>query len=236
MLFVLLACAGKAAEVPDNPPPPPPPPLEEGTRFVATWQSASCGERSFPRELVLNPDFTYSGTDYISPCPVDAQCIWSGIVTWNGTWSMEGPALKLTEQGEANDHGFPHPTELKHGRGMELAEVDGEALCPYTLAREPVGAWLSEACEERAYPRELDLREDGTYTGLDLVAPCPEDAHCEWSGVVVWSGTWTSSRTEVHLTETDFLDGGGAMNPERPETLDWMAGSLSDGACPYQGR
>ena len=148
ILTLLMACAGTheptVTEPPPAPPdvapeiapsvvPAPPPPGETGTRFVATWTSPECGERTYERRITLNPDFTFVGEDLVSPCPPDVACIWSGIVTWSGSWAVEGPALQLTETRVIpEDQGAARPTELKHNRGGQLTEHSGELTCAYS--------------------------------------------------------------------------------------------------------
>ncbi len=140
-MLLFWACVGSTPPTPPEPavptptvtPTPPPPETDEGTRFVATWVSPSCGERSYERQITLNPDFSFVGQDLVSPCPPGASCVWSGVVSWKGTWNIEGPRLALNEEWSDNEafQELARPTELKHTRGTELAEFNGEELCPY---------------------------------------------------------------------------------------------------------
>lgn len=93
--------------------------------------------------------------------------------------------------------------------------------------------WTSAACGERAYPRELTLAAGGTYTGRDLVSPCPEGATCVWSGIIDFAGTWTQAHDLVTLEEASATAGPGTP---RPRTVRWeSAGSrlLDDLGCAY---
>ena len=56
-----------------------------------------CGARTYVRNLELRADGTYEIEDRIAPCPPDAVCMWSGIVTFAGTWAETEPGVALTE-------------------------------------------------------------------------------------------------------------------------------------------
>lgn len=101
------------------------------------------------------------------------------------------------------------------------------------LGEEPVSL-VSEACGDRAYERRLTLAPDGTYSGLDLVAPCPPTAHCVWSGVVEFSGAWSSEGEAVQLYEDEASSGPGEL--PRPEVLVLDAGGFRAGDCAYAVR
>jgi len=78
-----------------------------------------------------------------------------------------------------------------------------------------VATWTSEPCGDRAYPRELTFAPDFTYSGRDLVSPCPPEATCIWDGIVEFRGTWSDEGTMVVLVETEVMDDGkGATRPE----------------------
>lgn len=78
--------------VPDPVPPPTPPPSTVSVK--GTWKSASCGERTYARELTLSDD-AVSGRDLVSPCAPNTRCVWSGIVEWSGTYTLEGERVVL---------------------------------------------------------------------------------------------------------------------------------------------
>jgi hypothetical protein len=78
-----------------------------------TWESASCGERHYPRSITVMKGGGFTMTDLVAPCPPGAKCVWSGIVYYGGTWKIEGAALKLTysEPGEGKATLYAKPAE-----------------------------------------------------------------------------------------------------------------------------
>ena len=99
-----------------------------------------------------------------------------------------------------------------------------------------VGSWQSDSCGERTWVRSLQLRDDGSWSGLDLVAPCPQGATCIWSGIVEHSGTWQAGElagtAKLALTSSKPAEppGGSAV----PTTLRMMNASIVDNAsCTY---
>ena len=62
-----------------------------------------------------------------------------------------------------------------------------------------VGSWQAPPCGERTYERQITVDADGTWSALDLVAPCPKGAMCAWSGVVPSEGTWTAAGDALTL-------------------------------------
>lgn len=74
-----------------------PPATPSGNRtLVGLWASPRCGDRGYERTLELQEGGHFVAHDRVSPCPPGAQCVWSGIVTRGGTWSVVGPSLLLT--------------------------------------------------------------------------------------------------------------------------------------------
>lgn len=102
-----------------------------------------------------------------------------------------------------------------------------------------VGTWHTVACGEVEYAQELVISEDGSFTYTDLVSPCPPNARCMWSGVVVRSGTWTAQGPTVSLSADGGIEGqkddGPVALPELPGTVGLAHDSLkaSDG-CLYR--
>lgn len=139
LAMLIMACHGQPpADVQGSPPGepspgttphPPPGGVVEG---VATWSSAACGDRSYERVITLLPDFTFSAEDRVSPCPEGAQCIWSGVVPWSGTWtpSPEPRGVYLNEaEVRDGDKGQPRPKLLVYAADGRLME-DGTG-CAY---------------------------------------------------------------------------------------------------------
>lgn len=114
------------------------------TSIVGTWTSASCGERSYARELVFVEGGSYVRLDLVSPCPPNTLCVWSGIVHFTGGWRLEGDKVRLIEEvlvGSGGPAGFvSRPEELVVDGETLTAHVAGED-CVYTrtAAREVSG-------------------------------------------------------------------------------------------------
>jgi hypothetical protein len=99
-------------------------------------------------------------------------------------------------------------------------------------------SWTSPPCEGRAYERRLQFTDE-RFAARDLVAPCPPDKLCVWSGILDRGGTWTLDRRQIRLTlDPDPRTGAPPQASQfpLPETL-WLAddGTLTEdgGACPY---
>jgi hypothetical protein len=76
------------------------------------FRDAACGDRAFPREIGLQGG-TYVGRDLVSPCPMGATCMWSGIVEFKGTLTRDGDSLVLEETSAAPQVGpSPRPKRL----------------------------------------------------------------------------------------------------------------------------
>jgi hypothetical protein len=110
-------------------------PAQPATSVAGTWSSASCGERSYARELVFVEGGSYVRLDLVSPCPPGTLCVWSGIVHFTGGWRLEGEAVRLIEEvqvGSGGPSGFvSRPEELAMDGETLKAHVAGED-CVYT--------------------------------------------------------------------------------------------------------
>ncbi len=94
---------------------------------AGSWSSASCGKRTYVRELTLTGDGTFSARDLVSPCPPNAKCVWSGIVDRSGKWKLDGAKVLLTvEKGTEAKAGEALPSELAFEGG-----VLSESGCAY---------------------------------------------------------------------------------------------------------
>ncbi len=77
------------------------------TPFAGDWSGEACGERSYPQVLSFSDSGDFTAQDLISPCPKDATCVWSGIVTRKGTWSHQAMTLTLSQTGETPESPKP---------------------------------------------------------------------------------------------------------------------------------
>lgn len=97
---------------------------------AAGWyRDAACGDRSFAREIELG-DGTYQGRDLVSPCPMGATCMWSGIVEFKGTWTRDGDALVLTETSAVPQAGPAARPKRLVPSGSGWTDEDGCSFVP----------------------------------------------------------------------------------------------------------
>jgi len=112
------------------------PPAAGAAGLVGTWESAACGDRTYPRRITFVDATTFSAEDLVSPCPKGAACIWSGILNHKGTYTIEKDVVTLrVETASAGPKKVQFPTSLKldpSGAPIE-AGSDGKA-CPYRHA------------------------------------------------------------------------------------------------------
>ncbi len=109
-----------------------------GPTPVGDWVSTSCGERTYERRISFfgepSDRRTFEGQDRVSPCPEGAQCIWSGIVAFNGRWWSTDTGVGLDELRSA-------PPGQGHERPKSLTWQDGKLVegddCLYTVAEAP---------------------------------------------------------------------------------------------------
>ena len=100
---------------------------------MGSWESASCGARSYKRETTFAADNTVEGRDLVSPCPKGATCVWSGIVEWKGTYTNNGNKLGLSVKVQGGPKGKINlPAELMWDESQSaVVEKSGEATCVY---------------------------------------------------------------------------------------------------------
>ena len=99
--------------------------------LVGLWTSPRCGERSYERRLDLIAGGRFVAHDRVSPCPPGAQCVWSGIVSREGSWSVAGHTMTLTvEKDGKGPKASALPAQLDVAGGA-LSEGPGEG-CAYT--------------------------------------------------------------------------------------------------------
>jgi hypothetical protein len=124
------ATAGPGLPEAPSPPPAPPPPSTPPD-VVGTWTSASCGARTYERVLELRGDGSFVAHDRVSPCAPGVQCVWSGIVTREGTWSVAGDRLALAVAADgAGPRASALPASFALAGGAPVEETTG-ATCTY---------------------------------------------------------------------------------------------------------
>ncbi|AUX46416.1 uncharacterized protein SOCE26_079220 [Sorangium cellulosum] len=79
---------------------------------VGEWISPSCGTRKYARTIRFDARGTFLGQDLVSPCPPDVVCIWSGIVSTRGTYTVEEDTIFLSMLNHGAGPAAPFPTEL----------------------------------------------------------------------------------------------------------------------------
>ena len=106
-------------------------PPADASGWVGNWTSNPCGERRYVRVVELRPKGVAVVHDRVSPCPPDVACVWSGIISYEGTWELkEGRTLlKLERKTYPNMKAAPLPTELSWSGGPVGEE--GGVRCPY---------------------------------------------------------------------------------------------------------
>lgn len=111
-----IPAGGAAARAPDS------------AGLTGTWN----GEADWPIEWSFRPDATFTKRDLIAPCPPDAECIWSGIVTNTGTWDLGAESVGLTYDQTETFEGVTTPMQLDlsiiGGNISGLLERDGTTL------------------------------------------------------------------------------------------------------------
>ena len=95
---------------------------------LGAWTSEPCGGRAYPRQVTFSSDHRFSARDLVSPCPPGVQCVWSGIISWGGSWRIEGDHLLLEIETTAPEGA---PSSLWRVGGGSLGEPAGD--CLYTL-------------------------------------------------------------------------------------------------------
>jgi hypothetical protein len=114
--------------------------METAPEVVGTWSSASCGPRTYAREMVLLDGGTYVRVDLVSPCPPGAKCVWSGILSYRGSWAFDGTAIALSGEEQVGATGGgdtfgPGPRKLVYQADpLMLVEPLASARCEYLPA------------------------------------------------------------------------------------------------------
>lgn len=96
--------------------------------LIGTWNSPTCGDRAYSRQITFRAGGAFTATDWVAPCPADAICVWSGIVNFHGTWSYSSGRVELTVEQNQLNQGFPFP----EGMDFVSGELSERPECVYT--------------------------------------------------------------------------------------------------------
>ena len=112
-------------------------PLVKSPTPLGRFHSAACGSRNYARELEFRPDGTFSAKDLMSPCPLGANCVWSGIMERSGTFAVRDATITLTvTKGGELGGAQPLPQTLTFERG-NLVEAIANSTCAYAPPAAP---------------------------------------------------------------------------------------------------
>lgn len=144
-----LACAGRVAgetAVDQTAPPEPvsgrplteggPEALEAGggQSVTGVFENSSCADRKYLRRIKFLEDGSFTALDAVAPCPEGAQCVWSGIIHWRGTWKMSGDVIQIIPEfsgTEKRPETVPAEFVVLSRAPVALGEKMGDVVCPY---------------------------------------------------------------------------------------------------------
>ncbi|MFO8072871.1 MAG: hypothetical protein R6V85_13440 [Polyangia bacterium] len=102
--------------------------------LLGAWENSSCGERKYRRRIEFFADGRFSALDEVAPCPPGAQCVWSGIVRWQGSWKIDGDLIELEPKPIEGERPLENPPDAFVVLGRDpysIGEKTGELVCPY---------------------------------------------------------------------------------------------------------
>ncbi len=106
--------------------------------------------------------------------------------------------------------------------GGDPAPEDGPSSPRDPTVASVVGEWSAIGEWETVF----SFSSDGLFRKTDLIAPCPPDSECVWSGIVVNTGTWTLGTSSIGLSYPAPDTFAGATTPAELE-LRVVGGNVS---------
>jgi hypothetical protein len=104
-------------------------------RWIGDWVGEPCGARKYVRWIHVAAGGVVAGQERVSPCPKGVACVWSGIVEWNGSYTLEGEELVLTvtppKAGGAAQASLPQRLTWDADTSSPREQLDGET-CLYS--------------------------------------------------------------------------------------------------------
>ncbi len=102
--------------------------------IIGPWENSSCADRRYRRQINFQEGDKFVAIDEVAPCPPKARCVWSGIIHWSGTWSLENDTitLKITpvKSGKAPESP-PEQFIVLDANPISIGEANGDIVCPY---------------------------------------------------------------------------------------------------------
>jgi hypothetical protein len=102
--------------------------------LIGGWQNASCGERDYLRKYEFHKNGTFAAVDEVAPCPEEAECVTSGIIEWQGTWSLGDLGIELTprpKEGGKLPEQVPESFVVLSMSPLSIGEKTGQLVCPF---------------------------------------------------------------------------------------------------------
>lgn len=148
----------------------------DASEVVDSWWSFG---GSYPVEYTLGSDGKFTKAEYISPCPVGAVCVWSGIKYTSGSYKLVDTALALFNQG--NTSATPDAKLMvKRDCDYSLLLRDGDGVDYYrgpACDKRPAGTCdFGGLCEIKAQGCEHACETDDA--GNVFCHPCDPIAVC----------------------------------------------------------
>jgi len=72
-----------------------------------------------------------------------------------------------------------------------------------------IGRWS----DTKDWEIQWQFNSDGTFSKLDMIAPCPPDVQCFWSGIVSNAGRWNLSGFDILLSYDHPNNSHNIYNP-----------------------
>lgn len=108
--------------------------------WLGYWRGGACGKRKYARDLELRAEGVVRVHDRVSPCPPKVACVWSGIISFEGTWTLTGQrvTLKLRRITYPNMKIAPLPDALMWS--TSLVAIESGVRCSYRRLRRRVSS------------------------------------------------------------------------------------------------
>jgi hypothetical protein len=123
----------------EDPPRPAATEVEGPIDITGLWENASCGERKYRRKITfLERDSKFVAVDEVAPCPPGATCVWSGIINWHGSWTIEGRTVRLKAKplkSSKMPERLPEAFTILGTDPVSIGEQSNGVICPYQKTR-----------------------------------------------------------------------------------------------------